>query len=244
MRTKICTLLLAAASATAQNDPFLGNWANVDANTGGLTRLSITANQAGPAVHGFGKCQPSDCDWGTTPLALLGYSAADNNPTRALAVWDTGFSSMYAILHFDGSYLVTEVYTVFKDNSGRSSFRSLNLLKPDTTSSNPSGLAAPQQLQPPDGSVFSNFPRTTALSWTTVDAAATYGVEIDCFQCCQANRWCTDVGGPSLIQEGLARPAYTFDWVGAQPGRWRVWARDASGNKGAVTGWWGFTYTQ
>jgi len=105
------------------------------------------------------------------------------------------------------------------------------------------GLSAPQQLAPPDGSVFSVYPRTTTLSWATVVNAATYGVEIDCFQCCVANQWCTDVGGPSQIEDGLKQPSYTFNFVGAQPGRWRVWATDGSGHKGAVSGWWGFRYT-
>jgi hypothetical protein len=37
---------------------------------------------------------------------------------------------------------------------------------------------------------------------------------------------------------------YFFNWVGAQPGRWRVWAIDASGREGPRTGWWVFVYTR
>jgi hypothetical protein len=36
---------------------------------------------------------------------------------------------------------------------------------------------------------------------------------------------------------------YTFEFVGAQPGRWRVWAVDAGGKEGPKTGWWEFTFT-
>jgi hypothetical protein len=36
---------------------------------------------------------------------------------------------------------------------------------------------------------------------------------------------------------------YTFDWVGAQPGRWRVWAVDAKGHAGARSDWSYFAYS-
>jgi serine/threonine protein kinase len=101
----------------------------------------------------------------------------------------------------------------------------------------------PAQLSPPDGSVFNNFPRTTTLTWQTVSGAATYAVEIDCFHCCQANKWCTDVGQTWQIVPNLTATSYTFNFVGAQPGRWRVWALNAAGQAGPKSGWWGFTYT-
>ncbi|MDV7399582.1 hypothetical protein RZS08_49670, partial [Arthrospira platensis SPKY1] len=52
-------------------------------------------------------------------------------------------------------------------------------------------LTAPQQLAPPDGSVFNNYPRTTTLQWAPVPGAESYTVEVDCFHCCQAGSWCT-----------------------------------------------------
>ena len=101
---------------------------------------------------------------------------------------------------------------------------------------------APQQSSPADGSVFSNFPRVTTVTWKAVSGAAGYGVEVDCFQCCQSNRWCSDVrGNPSFRVDGTS---YTFTFFGAQPGRWRVWAVDANGREGTKSGWWTFTYLQ
>jgi hypothetical protein len=85
-------------------------------------------------------------------------------------------------------------------------------------------LAEPSQLSPPDAAVFSNFPRTTTVTWGSVPGAVAYSVEIDCFHCCQRNAWCTDVGGSSQIIRGLTTTSYTFEYYGAQPGRWRVWA--------------------
>ena len=40
----------------------------------------------------------------------------------------------------------------------------------------------------------------------------------------------------------LGTNSYTFDFVGAQPGRWRVWAVDVNGQKGPKSDWWGFSY--
>jgi len=101
----------------------------------------------------------------------------------------------------------------------------------------------PTQLSPANGSVFHNFPRSTTLQWTTVAKAASYTVEIDCYQCCTVNQWCTDVGKTWSLVSDIKQTMYTFNFVGAQPGRWRVLAVDESGQKSPVSGWWTFTYT-
>lgn len=105
-------------------------------------------------------------------------------------------------------------------------------------------LVAPMQLAPPAGSVFDHYPRTTALEWSPVQGAASYAVEIDCYHCCETDAWCTDVGQTWQVIRDITRTTYTFDYVGAQPGRWRVWAVDASGKEGPSTEWWDFVYTR
>jgi hypothetical protein len=107
----------------------------------------------------------------------------------------------------------------------------------------PALMPAPVQTSPADGTVFSHFPRATTLTWNAVPGAASYVVEIDCFHCTQAGQWSSDVGPPWIIVPGLTTNSYTFDFVGAQPGRWRVWAVDANGVKGQVSGWFEFSYT-
>ena len=104
--------------------------------------------------------------------------------------------------------------------------------------------SAPLQVSPPNESVFNQFPRTTKLEWTTVSGAASYVVEIDCFDCCQKNAWCTDVGGASEVVRGITETNYTFKYVGAQPGRWRVWAVGSDGRESSKTDWWRFRYTR
>ena len=146
-------------------------------------------------------------------------------------------------LHFEGAQLAAETFTIFEDGSGRRNYRSLYPLNSRTPALTAS-LAAPVQISPPDGAVFNNFPRTTVLRWSAVDRADGYGVEIDCFRRRVSNRRCPEVAGGTRITDNLADPNYTFDWIGAQPGRWHVWAVDASGRKDAVSGWWTFTYTK
>jgi len=116
---------------------------------------------------------------------------------------------------------------------------------PDLPPNNPPGstLEVPQQVSPADGSVFNNYPRTTTLEWTSVSNAASYTVELDCYHCCEANKWCSDVGKTWIIVPNLQTTSYTFQFVGAQPGRWRVWAVDASGREGAKSPWREFRYT-
>jgi hypothetical protein len=68
-------------------------------------------------------------------------------------------------------------------------------------------------------------------------------VEVDCFNCCQVGQWCTDVGRKWVLSPALSGTSWTFDFVGAQPGRWRVWAISSTGSPGPKSGWWTFTYT-
>ena len=101
------------------------------------------------------------------------------------------------------------------------------------------------QLSPPDGTVFNHFPRTTTLEWSAVPDAASYTIEIDCYHCCEADKWCSDVDqNLTQLAPDLNDTSYTFEFVGAQPGRWRVWAVDARGQEGDKSGWWGFRYTE
>lgn len=105
-------------------------------------------------------------------------------------------------------------------------------------------LPAPNQISPRSGSRFSHYPRRTKLKWAAVKGAASYTVEIDCYGCCRANKWCTDVGRTYKKIGSIRSKTYTFNFVGAQPGRWRVWAVDKNGNHGKKSGWRTFHYTR
>jgi len=86
--------------------------------------------------------------------------------------------------------------------------------------------------------VFHNFPRTTTLRWQAVSGARSYQVEVQC-----------DVCGPPgtmwvpWITTTVTGTSYTFDWVGAQSGRWRITAISNSGAMGVPSGFRTFRYT-
>jgi len=106
------------------------------------------------------------------------------------------------------------------------------------------GPEAPVPLSPPDGAVLGNFPRKAALSWSEVPGAASYTLEVDCFDCCEKDEWCSDVGEGYLTLPNLMVNRLTFDFVGAQPGRWRVWSVSAGGQDGAKTEWSTFEFSE
>lgn len=101
-------------------------------------------------------------------------------------------------------------------------------------------LAAPVQLSPASGTVFNNYPRTTTLQWSAVTGAASYTVQVYYYQ--PGDTTCTG-GAQDYLTPNITNTTYTFEFVGAQPGCWRVWAVDAAGRQSSMSGWWEFSYT-
>jgi tetratricopeptide (TPR) repeat protein/thiol-disulfide isomerase/thioredoxin len=97
-------------------------------------------------------------------------------------------------------------------------------------------LPAPRLLSPAPGTVFDHYPRQTTVVWAEVPGAVNYRVE-----------WAYESTGtwsdPTPIIS-VKEPVANFQFVGAQPGRWRVWAVDASGQEGAKSDWREFRYTR
>jgi hypothetical protein len=116
-------------------------------------------------------------------------------------------------------------------------------------SSNLERLSAPELLFPADGTEFYHFPRTTRLEWSAVPGAVSYTLELEV--CAWDNAGGKDCKTPHPFQHPRNPPTseirgfnYEFMFVGAQPGRWRVWAVDAEGRAGAKSAWATFVYRQ
>jgi hypothetical protein len=107
-------------------------------------------------------------------------------------------------------------------------------------------LPAPTQVSPEDNQVFNIFPRLTRLEWQPVEGAASYSVEVDLCQGRKDTRQCVNPqtlrlqNNPSA--SGLLTTSYEFTFIGAQPGRWRVWAVDSEGREGFKSPWRTFVY--
>jgi len=98
----------------------------------------------------------------------------------------------------------------------------------------PIHLIAPQLISPPNGQIFSNYPRWETFKWAIVPGATTYNLEIQSYYL----EW-----SPWSVRKGISGTEYPTGFVGAQPGRWRVWAVSSSGEEGPKSGWRKFEYT-
>jgi hypothetical protein len=109
-------------------------------------------------------------------------------------------------------------------------------------------LPAPVQVSPDDAAEFNFYPRKTILRWEGVSGAISYRVEIDyCDGRVKGRRSCVDPQ-PHYIEghnpTNTRATSYEFNFVGAQPGRWRVWALDEKGEEGFKSPWRTFFYLQ
>jgi len=125
----VLALLAISVSVAGGAKPFLGTWINVNPDTGGLTKLVIVQKGAGYTVRGFGKCHPTDCDWGIVNLHFLGYSVTDTDFQWGMATWDHGFKTTTLIINLEGDKMIAVTYDVFAPGDTRSNYRSTFLLK-------------------------------------------------------------------------------------------------------------------
>jgi hypothetical protein len=106
-------------------------------------------------------------------------------------------------------------------------------------------LPAPAQTVPADGATFNHRPLRTRLEWAPVEGAVSYWVEVDI--CSTRRRYsnssCLDPYPLMTLMKsnpptsGVKGISHEFDFVGVQPGRWRVWAVDGTGREGFKSPW-------
>jgi hypothetical protein len=85
------------------------------------------------------------------------------------------------------------------------------------------------------------FPRRTGFSWEPVPGAAAYILEWDYNSNGVWHAEAEKIPGAGYLLTGTD---YLFEFVGAQPGRWRIWAVNADGKRGIPSEWRTFRYTQ
>jgi hypothetical protein len=103
-------------------------------------------------------------------------------------------------------------------------------------------LPAPVLVSPADRIELSTVPRHLRLEWQPVAGAEYYLVEIDF---CDGHRVLRECVNPLPLLKGPVKvmdTSYEFNFVGRQPGRWRVWAIDSKGEEGFKSPWRVFIY--
>jgi hypothetical protein len=150
----VLLLLLIATGGLASINQFAGSWTNVDPNTRGITRLDIAAEGTFAKVQGWGKCHPTDCDWGTVQAQAFASSVSSDLASGAdtlIAVFDAGFSETTLVIKPAGNRLNVDSYDRFKDNSGRSNYMSsYTFQKAQAPGGTIPGGAAPGGVSPGD----------------------------------------------------------------------------------------------
>jgi hypothetical protein len=101
----------------------------------------------------------------------------------------------------------------------------------------PFASTTPHLLSPDANAVLNDYPRLTNFSWASVPGAASYRFELE-FGDPSGQTWTPY--SPVIVTS----PSSTVDFIGAQPGRWRVTALDANQQPDQTTDWRIFTYTR
>jgi|GEM_PF-3124841 hypothetical protein len=112
------SLVAIAAFATPITGDILGAWVNIDPEADGLAQITILPSESGGLnVFGYGVCSPSFCEWGATPLVLVGM-APDFVEEWGVAVWDDAPFMTIMTLRLEGTILVAEMFSYMTDGTG------------------------------------------------------------------------------------------------------------------------------
>ena len=139
----LALLFVSMTVCTASLSQFAGDWTNVDTNTGRITSLNIGISGSSASVHAWGKCHPTDCDWGTVSAYAFGPDVSSDPTSQAqalMAVFDAGFSETALFIKPQGDQLSVQSYTRFKDNSGRTNYASSYVFQKSPSTSTATGL--------------------------------------------------------------------------------------------------------
>lgn len=210
----ISTLFLFSMSVNAQMRSFVGNWVNTNSNTSGMTRVRVTANGNRAFIHAWGQCTPRDCDWGRTSATKF-YTGVSSNTVSGLmgSYSETGIRRMVILKMLRGNILQAQVLKTFSVGNRQNTIQTYTFRKVRLAP-----LRTPVLVSPRNNERFTNFPRRTTLDWRPVSGATAYGVEVEYYDRSR-RRWIGNYKSATVNRTG-----YTFDFIGDQPGRWRVWS--------------------
>jgi len=112
--------LLPVIGQTPEASSFVGDWTNKDFQTRDITRVHIRLDGGHVVVHVWGRCHPTECDWGDATATAKGQTLS--------LTWNQGFATKTQDLTLlaDGSLQVVG-HRHFTDNSGRKDSDSKNI---------------------------------------------------------------------------------------------------------------------
>lgn len=113
----------------------VGEWVNIDSQTGGITKVIIHNNDEF-SISAYGKCHPTDCEWGKVKVHEIAASVDDEDNILPfdylLALWEMDFAKTIMKITIETGpkpKLHIETITIFKDNSERSDYHSYYIME-------------------------------------------------------------------------------------------------------------------
>lgn len=117
---------VAVSPASASSNQFVGKWVNSDSNTNGITKINIALVSGTFTVAAFGKCTPTDCDFGVSTVTAFGPDVSAVLPDKVgalMAVFKESFAVDTLIINpAKGDTLQVQDFVHFTDNSGRTDY--------------------------------------------------------------------------------------------------------------------------
>jgi hypothetical protein len=116
------------------------------------------------------------------------------------------------------------------------------LLLPLASSYDPPKLEPPQLSRPFDNTIFNEYPGKTTRTWLPVKGADHYLVEVQyCRMPCNppADQWYDAPHYPVMVR---GEESYTYPFIAANHGRWRVIAVGLDQIRGQPSKWWHFRH--
>jgi hypothetical protein len=112
--------------ALAVPQDFVGTWVNTNPNTRAITHFVVKSTSPNNlTIQVFGKCSPTDCDWGQTTLLTYGSNVQDSDHKLATANYHPSFSRTLLTFNLNGPNrreILLQSFTQFLDNSGRQNY--------------------------------------------------------------------------------------------------------------------------
>ncbi len=104
---------------------YVGQWMAAD-RQGGIPQIAVLPQAGGLAVHLWGECHPSPCDWGSAPATPMSMdiSVPTGQPIRSVtATFKQNFAERHVTLRLlEQNRLEATIDTHFLDKSGRADY--------------------------------------------------------------------------------------------------------------------------
>jgi len=115
-------LIGAPPAAAVDPSTLVGTWLNYEPSSRGIYRVLITGSRGALAVRILGAGSPEPVDWGEAPAEAFAGDVASEEAVGWKAVYELEGRRTMILSYLNKRLLVVDAYTIFRDESGRSSY--------------------------------------------------------------------------------------------------------------------------